>query len=54
MVETNIKISKNSSRTFKRTQFLLILAWVCNAHKVQGLTLSATVVFLELVKQRTF
>ena len=30
------------------------LAWVCFAHKVQGLTLHQTVVSLELVKQRTF
>ena len=27
MVETNINISKNSFPTFKRTQFLMSLAW---------------------------
>ena len=43
MVETNIKISKNSAQTFKRTQFPL----TCTIHKVQGLKLSTTVISLE-------
>ena len=41
-------------QTFKRTQFPPTFTWACTVHKVQGLTLSTTVVSLELVKQRTF
>ena len=53
--EANIIISKNSSETFKRTQFPLTLAWACTVHKVLGLTLlNSTVVPLELIKQGSF
>ena len=48
MVEANIKISKNSSQRFKRTQFPLTLTWACTVSKVQGLTLSTIVVSFEL------
>ena len=53
-VEANIKINKISSETFKRTQFLLTLAWACTIHKLQSLILHKTVAPLELLKQRTF
>ena len=34
-IEANIIVSKNSSETFKRTQFTLTLAWAYTLHKVQ-------------------
>ena len=54
MVEANIRISKHSSQSFKRSQFPLTHACACAVHKFQGHKLSTTVVSLELVKQRTF
>ena len=54
-IEANIIITKNYSKTFKRTQFPLTLVWACTVHKVRDLTLlSSTVVSLELIKQRSF
>ena len=54
-IEANIIISKNSSETFKRTQFTLTLAWACTLYKAQGLTLlNSTVVSLEFLKKRSF
>ena len=54
MVEASIRISKNSSQVSKRTLFPHTLARTCTVHNVQGITLTTTVVSLELVKQRTF
>ena len=54
-IETIVIISKNSSETFRRTQFPLTLAWTYTVHKVQGLSLlNSTVVSLGLIKQRSF
>ena len=50
-IETNIKINKSPSKTFERDQIPLTLAWACTIQKAQGLTLHATVVSLQLVKQ---
>ena len=54
MVEANNKTSKKSPQTLKRTQFPLTPTWVCTVHKGLGLALIITIVFFELVKQRTF
>ena len=37
-----------------RTQFPLMLGYVCTIHKVQGLTIPNTVVVLDLEKQKSF
>ena len=37
-----------------RTQFPLMLGYVCTIHKVQGLTIPNTVVVLDLQKQKSF
>ena len=37
-----------------RTQFPLMLAFICTIHKVQGLTIPNTVVVLDLEKQKSF
>ena len=46
------KLSKSSSPVIKRTQYLLMLAWVCTAHKVQGLPLNKIIVSLYLSRQK--
>lgn len=54
-IDANIVLSKNSSQTFRRTQFPFTLGWTCTIHKVQGLTLlNSYVVYLELIKQRSY
>ena len=43
--ETEIPINKGpASPSTKRTQFPLILAWICAAHKVQGFSLEQDVI----------
>ena len=44
-VDASIKINKNSSGTFKRTQFQLTFARACTVQKVQGFTLHKTPAF---------
>ena len=46
------KLSKSSSPVIKRTQYLLMLAWVCTAHKVQGLPLNKIIASLYLSRQK--
>ena len=52
-VDIRIKSNKNSSPV-KRTQFPLMLAWVCTVYKVQELSLSEIVVGFQLFKQQNF
>ena len=52
--DIKIKSSKTSSPVIKRIQYLLMLAWACPVHKVEGLNLTQIVVSFELLKQRQF
>ena len=54
--ETNIRIrtNKDFSLAVTRTQFQLMLACGCMAHKVQGLTLEEIVISFDLIKQDNF
>ena len=52
--KANIRASKDSSPVIKRSQFLLMPAWGCTVHKVQGLTMEKVVVSFDLVKQQSF
>ena len=54
--EANIRVRaiKDSSPVINRSQVLLMLAWGCTVHKVQGLTLKKVVISFDLVKQRSF
>ena len=52
--DIKIKSSKTSSPIIKRTQYSLMLAWVCTVHKVQGLCLTQIVVSFQLLKQKQF
>ena len=49
-----VRASKDSSPVIKRSQFLLMPAWGCTVHKVQGLTMEKVVVSFDLVKQQSF
>ena len=53
-VDVRMKSTKALSSVIKRTQFPLMLAWACNLHKVQGLSLRKIVVSFQLFKQRNF
>ena len=54
--ESNIRIPSKSGvpPVIRTTQFLLMLAWACTVHKVQGLTLEEIVVNFDLLKQKQF
>ena len=53
-VDIKNQLSKNSSPVTKRTQYPLMFHWVCNVHKVQGLSLDKTIASLDLLRQRNF
>ena len=54
--ESNIRIPSKSSvpLVIRRTRFLLMLAWACTVHKLQGLKLEEIVVNFDLLKQKQF
>ena len=54
-VESHISLTrKNNLHMISRTQFPLIIAYACTIHKVQGLTILNTVVFLDFKKTKIF
>ena len=53
-VDINIKSSKTYSPVIERASYLLMLAWACTMHKIQGLSLTQIVVSFQLLKQKQF
>ena len=48
-------IKKNKPNpSIKRTQFQLVLSWVCTVHKVKGLSLKEGVISFDLQRQKSF
>ena len=53
--ETNFPVKRNKLQPLiKRTQFPLVLSWSCTINKVQGLSLSDSVISYELQRQTSF
>ena len=51
-IGANFSVSLNSGLTIHQTQFLLMLAFACTDHKVQGLTLPSIVVSFNLNRKK--